>query len=80
MNDQKKKKKLFTSELCNSGERGILPDNNIVVGISMGWDQLFVVRCKHQWWDLKQKLSTDVATKLKLETCTQIITETVICV
>lgn len=46
----------LTIELCNPGERGVLPDNNIVVDIAMGRDQLLVVGCKHHWWDLKSKV------------------------
>lgn len=65
------KNKFLTSELCNPGERGVLPDSNVVVCIAMGRDQLLVIRCKHQWRDLKKLMRfwgemLVVATKLKL--------------
>lgn len=38
----------LTVELCHLGERGILPDNDAVVGVTVGRDQLLVVWCKSQ--------------------------------
>lgn len=52
---QVKANKSFTVQLHNFSEGGVLPDDNIVVSIAVGRDQLFVVGCKHQRWDLKKK-------------------------
>lgn len=52
---QVKANESFTVQLHNFSEGGVLPDDNIVVSIAVGRDQLFVVGCKDQRWDLKKK-------------------------
>lgn len=57
MNKFRESTQLLTVELRHSGERWVLPDGDIVVGISMSRNQLLVVWCKSQGGDLKQSLS-----------------------
>lgn len=46
----------LTVELCDLGEGGVLPDNHVVVGVSVGRDQLLVIGRKHQRGDLKRRV------------------------